>query len=431
MKITYWGAIDDVTGSMTFIDSGDGIVMVDCGLSQGLPEIEKLNYRKLPYEANRIKAVILTHAHLDHSGYLPALVKQGFRGEIYCTQATLELTRIILNDSATLMKDDGLYNEKDATAAFHRMQVLREFKETLIHGLKVTLRPAGHILGATSVSLLQDGRNIVFSGDLGRDDDPLIPPPSACVDADIVVMESTYGGKIRSGNIHQELSDLLRKVREDSRVMIVASFAVARGQNLLTLFQEHFRRYPNERVPLIMDSPMMEEVNHIYRRFSDLTLEPDNLVFAINEVQSILSVKMWEGVKKKEGPLVILASSGMVTGGRIWRHLENWKDDHKAILFLPGYQSLGTPGHELQHGHRTIHSENGKLTWKGEVIHSDAFSSHADKTELLKWMSGVKKSAGIRLIHGEPEAKRQLKSSLEKLGYEDVVIPEKLFTDQL
>ena len=423
MKIHFWGATDDVTGSMTFLELPEGRVMIDCGLAQGMKETEDLNKLPLPYSSVEIKAVLLTHAHLDHSGYLPRLVKKGFRGKIYCTPATAKLIRIILLDSAKLNEDD-FYDESDVT---HTLQLIKtvdwDIKTDLL-GANFRFVSAGHILGASSVVLNVSGKKYVFSGDLGRFNDPILQSHQLCPVADMIVMESTYGGKIRSGNLEKELHSFLATVAREKRVGIIASFAVARAQTLLTLIYDFYMRHPEEKIRVVIDSPMLSEANKVYREFSHLTHDSKNVMEAMEEYDVIQYQNEWDSLKKKKGPLVILSSSGMITGGRIHRHLYNWHDDESAILFLPGYQGVGTPGRGLIEGNRNLQTSNGEnFEWKGEIWTSDAFSSHADHKELLEWVGLQNSNAKIFLIHGEENAKRELKRSLEGSGYSSVQIP--------
>jgi metallo-beta-lactamase family protein len=429
MKIDFWGATDDVTGSMTLLTFDQGKVLIDCGMTQGSGEAEKKNLLKTPFAPHEIDAVILTHAHLDHCGYIPKLVKDGFRGEIICTAATMKLAKVIMSDSARLQENESeerltqpLYTTIDVTVATSLFRVKPFNQAFSVAGVSMTFRPAGHILGAASV-YIQDETSVVFSGDLGRIGDPIIPNAMRCPPADIVVMESTYGGKDRSGILENDLHTFLVKIFEEKKVGIIASFAVARAQLLITLIHRFFDRNPQYKSRLVIDGPMMKEANKIYKEFASDTNLSSSVYEAIDEVDSIDSLGEWESLKKKSGPLVIISSSGMVTGGRIWRHLKNWQSDENALLFLPGYQAEGTAGRRLSEGHREIADSNGEaIVWKGEIMHSDAFSSHADQSELLDWVADINKETNIFLLHGEEKSKLALKDKLNELGYKNVTI---------
>ncbi len=425
MKIHFWGATDDVTGSMTFLEDGNEIIMIDAGLAQGTKQTEEINLLPTPFAPKDITSIIVTHAHLDHSGYLPRLVRKGFRGDIYCTNATAKLMHIILNDSASLNEND-FYDEKDVSLTMSQVKI-KEWKTNFDIGhFQCQFLPAGHILGASSILIKSDKKIILFSGDLGRHDDALLPPFSTATKADIVVMESTYGGKVREGDYKKDLHSFLATVSTQSRIGIIASFAVARAQTLLTLIHDFFKEYPQYKVRVVADSPMMKEANQIYKKNAHLTNYPEALFEAMDEIDTIDYQREWDSLKKKQGPLIILSSSGMLTGGRISRHLSNWQNDEKAILFLPGYQGRGTPGRAFVEGNRIMNIDHGEsINWKGEVWHSDAFSSHADQEELLEWVLTNNKDSHIYLLHGEEKSKIALQKKLEENGSKHVHIPNR------
>ncbi|MDO9181110.1 MAG: MBL fold metallo-hydrolase [Bacteriovorax sp.] len=430
MKIKFIGATEDVTGSMTLLETPACKILIDCGLYQGIPSVVKKNLRPLPFNPKEINAIILTHAHLDHCGHIPRLVKLGFRGNIYSTKATLKLAHLIMNDSAHILEKNehhllqDFYEPEDVVIATSLFKAKKHHEPFSLLGMEITFLPAGHILGASSVHIKGE-KSITFSGDLGRSDDPIIFPPEKCPMTDILVMESTYGGKNRNGDLEKELKDFLNKIRTNSKIGIIASFAVARSQMLITLIHDYYLSHPEEKIRLVIDGPMMTEANKIYREFKDYTKHPQNLEAALNEVEIIEHIREWQSIKKNEGPLIVITSSGMVAGGRIWRYLENWQDDTNACLFLPGYQAEGTAGRALKEGERTIHDEQGKIIkWSGEVISSEAFSSHADQNELVSWISEIDKKTQIYLNHGEVEAKIKFKELLISLGYQNVLIAE-------
>jgi metallo-beta-lactamase family protein len=422
--ITFWGATDEVTGSMTFLDLGRRLILVDCGLNQGLPETEMKNEMPLPVHPLEINTVLVTHAHLDHSGYLPRLVKKGFAGEIFCTPATAKLIRIILEDSAGLM-DENFYNKDDVKETLKLIRTVDWNEKKSIGDVQFEFLPAGHILGASSVLIEYEGKKIIFSGDIGVQDDPLIPGPSPCRETDMVVLESTYGGKLRQGNREKELATFLETIARDSRIGIIASFAVARAQMLLFLIHDFLTRHPETKLRLVMDSPMMKEANKIYQHYSSLTKDPQNLIYSLDDIEVIQNKSHAESLMKSSGPIILLSSSGMLTGGRITNHLERWQDEKKAILYLPGYQSVGTPGRKFAEGKRIVQINGHELKWQGEIWTSEAFSSHADQKDLLQWVSQLKKSTRIFLNHGEEEQKLALKEKLIQLGFKDVAIPKR------
>lgn len=431
MKLEFWGATDEVTGSMTLLEGKRGKILIDCGMTQGTSQVERKNYLKTPFDASEIEAIILTHAHLDHCGFIPKLVKDGFRGEIICTVPTMKLAKIIMADSARLQEGDeedhkqALYTTVDVSVATSLFKTKRFNEPFSVLDYIVEFKPAGHILGAASV-LIKGDRSIVFSGDLGRSNDPIIPAPTRCPQVDFVISESTYGGRDRSGILENDLHTVLVKVAKEKKVAIFASFAVARAQMLITMIDRFFDRHPEYKSPVVIDSPMMKEANRVYKEYAEETRLPHSVFEAIDTVESLDSFREWEWLKSKDGPLIIISSSGMVTGGRIWRHLKNWQADKNALLFLPGYQAEGTVGKNLSEGKRMFSDPNGeRIEWQGEIVHSDAFSSHADQSELIDWLADLKKDTQIFLIHGESESKKLFKEKLNSLGFLHVAIPQR------
>jgi metallo-beta-lactamase family protein len=417
MELIFWGATEDVTGSMTFLSLPEGLMAIDCGLFQGNGEASKLNELPFPFPARDLKAVVLTHAHLDHSGLLPRLVKEGFKGKIICTRPTAQLARIILKDSASL-PDQTLYDGEDVNRVLHLFEMMEWNETKTILGGSLTLFSAGHILGASSVKVKVANKTVVFSGDIGRNHDPLIPSPQNCPQADVVIMESTYGGRIRKGDWEKELHSFLMKISRENRIGIIASFAVARGQMLITMIQDFFQRHPEDKVRVVFDSPMMSEANEVYKHFSHLLLLPTQVKEFLSDTEELVHEGQWIALQKKKGPLIIISSSGMLTGGRIGRHLLNWHDDEKAVLFLPGYQAKNTPGREMLEGKRILQTtDKATFTWKGEVLGSEAFSSHADENELLDWTKNLSAQTQIFLIHGESRAKTALQKKLTTAGF--------------
>jgi metallo-beta-lactamase family protein len=237
-------------------------------------------------------------------------------------------------------------------------------------------------------------------------------------------MESTYGGKTRSGNMEKELHSFLVTIAREQRVGIIASFAVARGQTLLTLIHEFYKRHPEEKIRVVMDSPMMKEANKVYQQYAHLTNLKEEVFEALDNIDAIDFQKEWLSLRKKSGPLIILSSSGMLSGGRIARHLYNWRDDNKAVLFLPGYQGKGTPGRSMLEGNKQLLGPDGEVfEWTGEVWSSEAFSSHADQNDLLNWVTTNNANSQIYLLHGEPRSKIAFKEKMLEKGSKQVEIP--------
>ena len=417
MKITFWGGTESVTGSMSIIESGKDKIIVDCGMFQGLPDVEVLNELPFPFDASTITDVILTHAHLDHCGLLPRLVKEGFQGKIYATKGTIDLAKIVMKDAASI--SDQFYEESDVENTIHRFRPAKFLETVSLKEVTLKFIPAGHILGASSVKITANGKSVVFSGDVGRSDDHLLKGPGVCPEADMVILESTYGNRVRSGNVYKELHSFLMDISRNKKIGLIASFAIARGQLLLSLIYEFFERHPEDSFPVYVDSPMMLEACRVYKAHADETLKPEDLPMQLEKFEKLEHVRQWESLKKKDGPILILGSSGMMSGGRILRHFSHLQDRKDAVLFLPGYQGEGTIGKKLIEGERSFLVNGSQVFWKGGVIGSSAFSSHADQNELMTW---AKDNKNICLIHGEQDAKMALKEKLENEG-KSVLIP--------
>lgn len=429
MKIKFIGATKSVTGSMTLLENKSGKILIDCGLYQGTKEVTMYNLNELPFNPKEISAIILTHAHLDHCGLIPRLTKLGFRGSIYCTKPTMKLALLIMDDSVRIAENteghllNSFFDVDDVVVASSLFKTKKYDENFEVLGMDVKFQPAGHILGACSVQITAD-KTIVFSGDLGRNDDPIIFSPPPCPKTDVLILESTYGGKIRNDNINDELLAFIKKVRNESKVGIIASFAVSRAQLLITLLHNYFEENPEQRVRVAIDGPMMVKANRIYGLYTDETKSSDDLKVALEEIEVIDNLREWESIKKRTGPLIIISSSGMVSGGRILGYLEHWQNDENAILFLPGYQAQGTAGKALSEGVRDISYDGKPIHWSGDVMTTDAFSSHADQNELIEWIKNLDKNTSIYLNHGEFNSKLMLQKKLNEMGFLNVKIAQ-------
>lgn len=422
MKITFLGATKSVTGSLSLVESQDLLYAVDAGFYQGENADEAL-LEKLPFDPKDLSAVFLTHAHLDHSGFLPRLTNLGFRGKIYCTPQTATLIQIILNDSARLLEKrtdtrlQDLYTTQDVQTVVSLLKAIPFHHPFTCDHLTVEFKRAGHILGAASVELTGDKR-VLFSGDLGRSDDALLTPPDPAIgNYDLVVMESTYGNRVRPSGMEAELNSFLVRLHNEGRPGLMASFAVARAQSLIYLLHRFLKHHPEYALPIYVDGPMLHKANKVYAKFAADTKDPQGLTEALEAFEAVEFFHQRKSLGNKEGAFLILSSSGMLSGGPIMTHLQALAPERRALLFLPGYMSPGTLGYDFLHGERMINlGEGATAQWLGEVVHSDCFSSHADQTELITWIKASAPGTKVALNHGEASAKRALQVKLAELG---------------
>ncbi|WP_309261126.1 MBL fold metallo-hydrolase [Lysobacter arvi] len=433
-QLTFLGANATVTGSRYLLETGRSRVLVDCGLFQGYKPLRLRNWAPFPVAPESIDAIVLTHAHLDHSGYIPRLVRSGFRGSVWCTPATRSLCRILLADSGRLLEEEAeyanrkgtskhhpalpLYSEADAIACLKRFRTV-DFDESFepVPDMRVRFRRQGHILGAAAVTAEAEGRRIVFSGDVGRYGDPLMPPPTAPDDADWIVVESTYGNRRHPAvDAGGELASALRPVLERGGVAIVPAFAVGRAQlllHLLTQLQAE-RRIPD--VPIYLNSPMATDVSALYADYPDgHRLTRTQLDAMARNTRVVNSVEESKALNRRKGPMVIVSASGMATGGRVLHHLVAFAGDPRNAILLSGFQAGGTRGARLVAGDKTIRIFGQDIAVKADVIQLESASAHADADELVHWLRSARRTPEtVFITHGEPEAAEALRTRVER-----------------
>lgn len=439
MKLTFLGATGTVTGSKYRVEHAGGSILVDCGLFQGFKQLRLRNWSALPTAASSFDAVVLTHAHLDHSGYLPLLVKQGFRGPVYCSEATLELCKILLPDSGHLQEEEAeyanrrgyskhrlalpLYTEEDArrTLDFFRPMPF-ERALSVLPGLEAHLAPSGHILGAASVALTDGKRTLVFSGDVGRPHDAIMPPPAAIERADYLVVESTYGDRRHDpADPRVKLGEVVRRTAARGGVVIIPAFAVGRAQALLyyLMLLKREGAIPSA-LPMFLNSPMAADVTALYHRFLDWhRLDPEECAAMHKAVTIVNSADESRRLNTLKWPMVIIAASGMATGGRVLHHLKAFAPDARNTILFSGYQSGGTRGAKLLQGADAIKIHGELVPVRAEVLALDSLSAHADYAEIIEWLAQTKIAPTRTFVtHGEPAAADALRGHLEeRLGW--------------
>jgi metallo-beta-lactamase family protein len=438
VRIGFYGAVGTVTGSKYLVEASGARLLVDCGLFQGLKQLRLRNWAEPPFEPASLDAVLLSHAHLDHSGYLPALVRAGFSGPIYCTPPTRALCQILLPDSGRIQEEDAayanrkkfskhepalpLYTERDALAALARFESVGFGAPIRLGTLRARLVPAGHILGAASVELSGERGTALFSGDLGRSDDLLMPPPAPPGDADWIVMESTYGDRSHGERDPLEaIAALLRRTCERGGVLLIPSFAVGRAQTLLYCLHEIFARGLAPRVPVFVNSPMATDVSALYEQFHGYhRLSAAEVATMCDVAEFVRSVEESRELAARRGPHVVISASGMATGGRVLHHLRALAPDARNTILMPGFQAAGTRGADLVAGAEAIKIHGEYVPVKAEVVQLDLLSAHADREDLCAWLGAAPRAPRqVYLVHGEPAAADALRRTLKgKLGRE-------------
>lgn len=442
MSLTSLGAAGTVTGSKHLVTSDRATVLVDCGLFQGLKNLRQLNWSRLPVEAASIDAVLLTHAHLDHVGYLPRMVKDGFRGPVYCTEATRDVAELILLDSAHIQESDAellnrhrasrhhpalpLYTTEDAKRAVEQFRV-RQFDEPfdIVGNGRVTMRPAGHILGAATVQLDIEGRRIVFSGDLGRTVDPIMFEPTRLPRADYVVVESTYGDRLHAEvDAAEDLLAVVERTVGRGGTLVIPAFAVGRAQTLLYWLWELRQQGRLPDVPIYLDSPMAISASNLLER------HPENHRLGQQKAREVCAVAHYSHdardsmrISADRKPKIVISASGMATGGRILHHLQAFGPDPRSTVLLVGYQSAGTRGRTLQEGGRDLKLYGEWVHINAEVAHMSALSAHADADELMAWLRGfTARPRHAFVVHGEPQAADTFRTRIAReLGWQATV----------
>ncbi|MGD9878517.1 MAG: MBL fold metallo-hydrolase [Reyranella sp.] len=444
LELEFHGGAGTVTGSKTLLRHRGRAVLVDCGLFQGLKRLRERNWKPLPFNASELAAVVLTHAHLDHSGALPLLVRSGFRGPIYCTPATQALLAILLRDSARLQEEEAqyanrhgyskhtpalpLYTEADADRALQQVQpVPWSIAVTLGPSLTATLSPAGHLLGAASVSIDSPEGRVLFSGDLGRPDDLLMRPPAAATAADWVVIESTYGDRRHPLiDAEQELTRALQRGLAREGVIVIPAFAVGRAQSMLLLLSRVKARGLIPDVPVYLDSPMATDVTRIYHAHrTEHRLSPEECRSMCTAAVYVNSVEESKRIDARQGPMIIVSASGMATGGRVVHHLKAFAPDARNMILFGGFQAAGTRGASLVGGAESIKIHGEWIPVRAEVVQLKSASGHADAGQLVSWLAAQPvRPRRVFVNHGEPVAAEALRQDLRRAGFADVSVPE-------
>ncbi|QHE84564.1 MBL fold metallo-hydrolase RNA specificity domain-containing protein [Hydrogenophaga sp. BPS33] len=436
------GGAGTVTGSKHLLTHGDTQLLVDCGLFQGLKNLRELNWEPLPVDPRSIDAVVLTHAHLDHSGHLPKLVRDGFTGPIFSTPATAAVAELILEDSAHLQEKDAEFANRKGFSRHHpalplygvreARRALRAFEPVPLHtpvallgGATLVLRGAGHILGASTAQIDIGGRRIVFSGDLGRYGDAVMKDPEPVPEADYVVIESTYGNR-RHEDVDpvEALGAVVERTVRRGGTVVIPAFAVGRAQSLIYhLWQlRQAGRLPHTAVYL--DSPMAGSASQLLHDHPrDHKLKTRDYEAACGAVTYVRDADASHALSSNRYPKVIVSASGMATGGRVLHHMVAFGTDHRNTILFSGYQAAGTRGRALLEGAREVKIHGQWIPIRAEVAELPMLSAHADSHELLRWLGGFRREPQkVFIVHGEPDASEALRVRIEReLGWAAVV----------
>ncbi len=444
--IQFLGATGTVTGSKYLVEHDSRRILVDCGLFQGYKPLRLKNWSPLPCDPSSLDCVILTHAHIDHSGYLPLLARNGFSGPVYCTDATRDLCGILLPDSGHLQEEEAgyanergfskhkpalpLYTREDAERCLGLFRPIGfRHEHPLGEDLTLRLLPAGHILGAACVSIDTPRTSVLFSGDLGRPHDLVMPPPSLIERADYLVVESTYGNRRHDpADPLGQLAEIINRTARRGGVVVVPTFAVGRAQTLLYCIHLLKARKAIADFPVYLNSPMAVDATRIFRQHQgEHRLTPAQCDSLARVATIVNSVEQSKRLNQSHGPMIILAASGMATGGRVVHHLRAFAPDSRNTILFTGFQAGGTRGASIVQGAEVIKIHGEYVPVRAEVQQLENLSAHADAGEILSWLRGFAHPPRRTFItHGEPDAAEALRHHIEQELQWPCVIPEYL-----
>lgn len=438
MRMTFFGATGTVTGSKTLLEVGGLRLLIDCGLFQGFKVLRERNWAPLPFDPASLDAVLLTHAHIDHSGSLPLLTRHGFKGPIWTSAASADLCEVLLQDTAHLQEEEAryrnrhgatkhapaepLYTVRDVKACLHHLKrVANDGVIDLGQGVIARFTPAGHILGASSIAIEYQGKTALFSGDLGREDDLVMLPPATGQKADWVVVESTYGDRLHpTMDPIDKLGDVVRRTAARGGVVVIPAFAVGRTQGLLYALYRLREAGAIPKLPVILDSPMGIAATGLYNRHrAEHRLTQDECDGINQMTRFVRDVEESKALMRQRYPMVIIAGSGMVTGGRVLHHIGHYGPQSRNAVVLSGYQAGGTRGASLAAGATSIKLLGEYVPIRAEVVQIDSLSAHADQAGLLGWLKGLDhQPEHVFINHGEAQAADTLRLRIkEQLGW--------------
>jgi metallo-beta-lactamase family protein len=443
MQLTFLGAAGTVTGSKTLVQYQDNTLLVDCGLFQGYKNLRLMNWQKFAFNPRDLDAVVLTHAHLDHSGALPLLIKRGFEGPVYATPSSIEVCRILLLDSGRLQEEDAafmnrhhaskhqpalpLYTEADAERALKYLCPLPFDKHQTLADFNLRLRPAGHILGAGYLELGVANHTLLFSGDLGRPDDAIMHPPTPIERADYLVVESTYGDRLHDAHESpQLLVDIIDRTVTRGGIVLMPAFAVGRAQELLyAIYRLKQSGAIAADLPVFLNSPMAIDMTQIYQRYrAEHRLSAQDCQGMCQVAKMVRTVEESRELNRLRYPAIIISASGMATGGRVLHHLKTLAPDRRNSIVFAGFQAGGTRGARMLAGESSIRIHGEEIAIKAEVLSLPGMSAHADAQQIIQWLKTLRQPPKeIFLNHGEPAAADALRQRIEREFNWQVSVP--------
>lgn len=445
MKIKFLGGAGTVTGSKYFLEIDGLNILVDCGLFQGLKALRLKNWEKLPLDVSKIDAVILTHAHLDHAGYVPKLIKDGYRGKIYCTKGTFDLCKIMLLDSGYLMEEEANYANRKKFSK-HKpalpLYTLSDAEDSLEHfvpidygttfklkgNVSILFKNAGHILGASTVMVHDGVKSVTFSGDLGRKDNPIYLDPDAPLASDYVLIESTYGNRAHAvTDPMKELEDVINSTIEKGGTVIIPAFAVGRAQLILYyLYQLKKQNRLPSTLPIYLNSPMATNVTKLFCEHPynhKLGTKACDEVFSV--ATYVRSVEDSIALNQNSFPKVIVSASGMITGGRVVHHIKEFAPNPRNTIIFSGFQAAATRGEKILSGAKSVKMLGEEVAIRCRIYSMESLSAHADGDELVEWLKSMpRRPEKVFIVHGEPDQSQALKEKIEKELEVSAVVPE-------